>query len=45
MTRSEGPLERYVEYTIKRNLTRITLNIYQSNLITKITKGFNDNLR
>ena len=36
-----GELEDFVGCTIKRDLTKKTLNIYQPDLITKITQGFN----
>ena len=36
-----GELEDSIGCTIKRDLTNITLNIYQPDLITKITQGFN----
>ena len=36
-----GEIEDFVGCTIKRNLTSTTLNIYQPDLITKTTQGFN----
>ena len=38
-------LEDFVGYTIKRDLTKITLNIYQPHIITKITQGFKENMK
>ena len=36
-----GELEDFVGYTINRDLTKTTLNIYQPHLITKATQSFN----
>ena len=34
-------LEDFIESTIKHDLTKITLKIYQPDLITKMTQGLN----
>ena len=36
-----GELEDIIVYTVKRYLTRMTLNISQPDLINKMTQGFN----
>ena len=40
-----GELEDFVGCTINRDLTRMTLKISQPDLITKITQGFNEDLK
>ena len=42
VNRSMGELEDFVVCTIKRDLTRMTLNISQPYLITNMTQGFNE---
>ena len=39
-----GELEDFVGCTIKRDLTNITLNISQPDIINKTTQGFNGDL-
>ena len=36
-----GELEGFVGCTIKRDLIKMTLKIYQLNIITNMTQGFN----
>ena len=40
-TQSMGELEDFIVYTIKLDLTKMTLKISQSYLINKTIKGFN----
>ena len=40
-----GELEDFLGYEIERGLTNKTLNIYQPHLITKITQGFNKDVK
>ena len=40
-TRSVGELEDFIVYTVKWNLTKMTLNISQPDLINKMTQVFN----
>ena len=40
-----GELEDFLGYEIERGLTNNTLNIYQPHLITKITQGFNKDVK
>ena len=40
-----GELEDYIGCTIKRDLTKMTLNISHSYLITKMTQGFNEYIK
>ena len=44
-TQSMGPLEDFVGCTIKRDLTNTILKIYQPNLSTKMTQGFNEDVK
>ena len=39
--RSFGELKDFVKCTIKSAITKMTLNISQTDLITKMTQGFN----
>ena len=41
VTRSMGEIEDFVGCTIKCGLTKTTLTIYQPDLLTKMTQGFN----
>ena len=36
-----GELEEFIRFTIKRDLTKMTLKISQTDLINKMTQGFN----
>ena len=45
MTWSTSELEDLVGCTIKRDLTKMTLKIYQPHLITKMTQGFNEDVK
>ena len=36
-----GELEEFIGCTIKRDLTKMTLKISQTDLINKMTQGFN----
>ena len=38
-------LEEVLVYMIKRDLTKMTLNIFQPYLIKKLAQGFNDNVK
>ena len=38
-------MEKILGYKIKRDLNNITLNISQSHLISKLTQGFNDEVK
>ena len=40
-----GELEYFVVCTIKRDLTKMTLNIYQTDLITNLTQIFNKDVK
>ena len=40
-----GELEDFVGYTINRDLTKTTLNIYQPYLISKTTQQFNEDMK
>ena len=40
-----GELEDFLWCKIKRNLTNINLNIYQSDIITKMAQGFNEDMK
>ena len=40
-----GELEDFVGCTIKRDLTKTTLNISQTDIINKKTQGFNEDLK
>ena len=40
-----GELEDFLGYNIKRYFTKITLNIYQPDLITKTTQVFNEDVK
>ena len=44
-TRPMGELEDFAGCTIKRDLTNMTLNIYQTYLITKTIQGFNEDVK
>ena len=44
-TWSIGELEEFVGYNINRDITKITLNISQKDLITKISQVFNENVK
>ena len=37
--------EDFVGFTIKRDLTKMTLNISQPHLINKVTQGFNEDVK
>ena len=38
-------LEEFIVYTVKCDLTKMTLKISQTHIITIITQGFNDDLK
>ena len=40
-----GGLEDFVGCTIKRDLTKMTLNIFQPGIINKINQGFNEDVK
>ena len=40
-----GELEDFTWFTIKRDLTKTNLNIYQPDLINKMTQVFNKNVK
>ena len=40
-----GELEGFVVCTIKRDLTKTTLNIYQPHIIHKMTQEFNEEVK
>ena len=40
-----GELEEFVGCKIKRDLTKMTLNIFQPDIITKMTQGFNKDVK
>ena len=40
-----GEIEGFVGCTIKRDLTNMTLNIFQPHIITKVTQGFNKDVK
>ena len=40
-----SPLKEFIGCTIKRDLNKTTLNIYQYHLITKTTQGFNNGVK
>ena len=40
-----SPLKEFIGCTIKRDLDKMTLNIYQYHLITKTTQGFNNRVK
>ena len=42
LTQSMVKLEDFVEFTVRRDLTKMTLKIYQPHLITKMTQLFNE---
>ena len=37
-----GKIEKFLGFTIKFNLTKITLNIYQSGMVSKMNQCFNN---
>ena len=45
LTQSTGPLEDFVGCTIKCDLTKMTLNISQTHIITKIPQVFNNDVK
>ena len=40
-----GELKDFAKFTIKRDLTKMTLNISQPDLINKMTQGFNEDIK
>ena len=40
-----GELEDFIGCTIKRDLTKMTLNISQPDIINKTTQGFNEDMQ
>ena len=40
-----GELENFLGCTIKRDLTKMNLNIYRQDIITKMTQGFNKDMK
>ena len=40
-----GGLEKHLWYTIKHYLTKMTLKIYQPDIITNMTQGFNKDMK
>ena len=45
VTQSTGPIEYFIGCTMKHDLAKTTLKIYQTHIITRITQGFNDDLK
>ena len=45
ITRLLGELENFLVCTINRDLTKMTLTIYQPDLITNMNQGFNEDMK
>ena len=42
---SMGEPEEFIRFTIKRDLTKMTLKFFQPNLMTKMTLGLNEEVK
>ena len=45
VTQSIGKLESFIGCTIKRDLTKMNLKIYQLDIINKTNQGFNEDMK